>query len=186
MEYGSVSSVSEIITCGVPQGSILGPLLFLIYINDLADVSPKLFSIFFADDSNMFISGKNPDELIDIMNEEMVKIVDWLKLNRLSLNLKKTHFILFRKKRSIVNISKDLIVDNVKIDMVENTKFLGVIVDQYLSFQCHINYTKGKVAQGVGILYKCRPYLNKNTLKCLSDAFVCPYLKYCVEVWTHV
>ena len=183
MEYGSVSSVSEIITCGVPQGSILGPLLFLIYINDLADVSPKLFSIFFADDSNMFISGKNPDELIDIMNEEMVKIVDWLKLNRLSLNLKKTHFILFRKKRSIVNISKDLIVDNVKIDMVENTKFLGVIVDQYLSFQCHINYTKGKVARGVGILYKCRPYLNKDTLKCLYDAFVCPYLTYCVEVW---
>ena len=89
------------ITCGVPQGSILGPLLFLIYVNDLANASEIVFSILFADDTNMFLSGKDPNLLVKIMNQEMENVVDWLKLNKLSLNLKKTHFILFcrRKKK---------------------------------------------------------------------------------------
>ena len=71
---------------------MLGPLLFLLYINDLCNVFKKLFSLLFADDSNMFLSGKDPDDLIRTMNEEMVKVVDWLQINRLSLNLKKNTF----------------------------------------------------------------------------------------------
>ena len=76
VEYNGVKSDMDVICCGVPQGSILGPLLFLIYINDLADVSDLLFALMFADDSNMFISGKDPDQLINLMNEEMIKMVD--------------------------------------------------------------------------------------------------------------
>ena len=89
VEYNNVHSGKDKIICGVPQGSILGPLLLLLYINDLCNVSKKLFSLLFADDSNMFVSGKDPDDLIRTMNEEMVKVVDWLQINRLSLNLKK-------------------------------------------------------------------------------------------------
>ena len=99
VEYNGICSKSLDITCGVPQGSILGPLLFLVYINDLASVSSKLFTLLFADDSNLFLSGKNPNALIETMNSEISKVIEWLKINKLSLNLKKTHFMLFRKRK---------------------------------------------------------------------------------------
>ena len=117
------------------------------------------------------------------MNEEMVKVVDWLQINRLSLNLNKTHFILFQRKRIRVSMSVDVIIDNVKIDMVEGTKFLGVIIDQNLSFQGHINYIKGKVARGIGILYKSQAYFSFETMRVLYNAFIFPYFTYCIEVW---
>ena len=84
VEYNGASSSQRNIVCGVPQGSILGPLLFLIYINDLAHASTKIFSILFADDSNLFLSGRDPDQLIRTMNEELVHIVKWLQVNKLS------------------------------------------------------------------------------------------------------
>jgi hypothetical protein len=94
------------IKCGVPQGSILGPLLFLVYINDLAKFSTVLSSLLFADDSNLFVSGPNLDILQSQINDEMPKLVEWLTANRLSLNIKKTHSIIFApKKKFFLNLS---------------------------------------------------------------------------------
>ena len=183
VEYNGVQSRKMCIKCGVPQGSILGPLLFLIYINDLARVSKKIFSLLFADDSNMFLLGKNPNDLIKSMNDEITHVVDWLRVNKLSLNLKKTHFIIFRKQRSKISLTEDLIIDGVKIDVKECTKFLGVMIDKCLTFKNHISYIKGKVSRGLGILYKCKRYFNQETLLMLYNSFIYPYLNYCVTVW---
>ena len=93
-----VESDIKHIKYGVPQGSILGPLLFLIYINDLGKVSDRLSMILFADDTNIFATGKDLDLLTSTLNEEMEKLFTWLKANRLSLNVKKTHYMVFNPK----------------------------------------------------------------------------------------
>ena len=183
VEYNGTRSSNQLISCGVPQGSILGPLLFLIYINDLAYVSDKLFALLFADDSNMFLSGNDWNELVETMTIEMIKVVDWLRANKLSLNLKKTHFVLFRRKRGKVKLDRDLIVDNVKIEQANKTKFLGVMIDEYLSFEHHVNHIKGKVARGLGILYKAKRFLLERSLLQLYNSFIYPYRNYCIVVW---
>ena len=92
------------------------------YINDLATVSDKIFSVLFADDSNLFLSGKNPNALIDTMNIEVQKVIQWLRINKLSLNLDKTHFMIFRNCRGRVLLDTELIIDGIKINMVEKNE----------------------------------------------------------------
>ena len=103
--------------------------------------------------------------------------------NKLSLNIDKTHFMLFRRRRTNVILSTDLVIKGVVISRVEHTKFLGVFIDSTLTWSKHIQYMKGKIARGIGILCKGRKFFTDETLVTMFNSFVYPYLTYCIEVW---
>ena len=184
--YENASSKPKVISCGVPQGSILGPLLFLMYINDLNFVCKDAMSIFFADDSNLFKNGKDITKLEEELNEILSNISEWLKVNKLSLNVKKTHYMIFSKKKIKPGVPKpsvNLSIDGQPLSEVEKTKFLGVIIDNTLTWEHHIKYISGKIARGIGILIKAKDILNKDTLVTLYYSFVYPYYVYCNHIW---
>ena len=180
--YNGMKSRNLIIKCGVPQESILGPLLFLIYINDLAKVCKNTFPILLADDNNSFVSGRDSDMIMKTLNEELKEIFLWLKANKLSLNIKKTHFMIFSSKnKAHPNMSVN--IDGKAISETSKTKFLGVIIDNRLCWKDHILYISGKIARGIGVILKARKYLMKDSLITLYYSFVYPYLIYCNHVW---
>jgi len=182
--YNDVTSNLTKITCGVPQGSILGPLLFILYINDISNASNILHFILFADDTNLFLSNNSFNELILIVNKELSKLSDWFRTNRLSLNVKKTNFIVFGSKRIPLGcIGFKICIDGVQIGQVEHTKFLGVYIDEKLNWQKHITHISSKLASGIGIINRVKNLLPLSLLRNLYFTMIYPYLTYCNIIW---
>ena len=180
--YNDCKSECKKIQCGVPQGSVLGPLLFLIFINDLPSVSKLFMPILFADDTNLFCTGDDLDLLVDKINVEMTNVYAWVKANKLSLNVDKTNFMLFTPKRWSRSV-KDIIIDHCKINEVKETKFLGVVIDNTLKWSSHLEYIGGKIAKGIGVIIKARKIFSTVTLLSLYNSLIMPYLSYCIHVW---
>ena len=130
VEYNHFKSDTKTITHDVPQGSILGPLLFIIYMNDFSRSSDLLFSILFADDTSVFIEGPNFENISKILNTELEKVNMWLKANKLTINTKKTHYMMFHRTRIKHNTNIKILINNNLVDHINNTKFLGVIIRQ--------------------------------------------------------
>ena len=183
VKFNNTLSDKATISYGVPQGSILGPLLFLLYINDLAFVSKILFLLIFADDTNLFITGKDINSMINTMNQELIKINDWMIANRLSLNVAKTQYMIICGPKKFPITDSDVYINQHKITMVNTVKFLGIIIDSKLSWSSHILYIKSKIAKSIGIICKARKKLCKNTLLTLYYSFIHPYLNYGIEIW---
>ena len=182
---GSLTKTKRIV-CGVPQGSILGPLLFLIYVNDLYKTSKLLDFILFADDTNLFYSHTNLKTLFETVNIELKLVNDWFIANKLSLNAKKTKYILFCKKNKLDDLPlrlPNLSINNKEINRVSETSFLGVIIHESLSWHKHINIIENKISKNIGVLYKAKPYLDLKSLRQLYFAFINSYLNYCNIVW---
>ena len=142
------------IICGIPRRSILGQLLFLIYVNNLHKVASFLKPVMFADDANLFLSNKDINKLFNDINTELQKMSIWFKANQLSLNLTKTKWTYFhsqKKKRLFANDLPMLYIDNFEIVRESVTKFLGIFFDQNFSWKYHIEHVRNKVYKSIGI-----------------------------------
>ena len=133
------------------KGLILGPLLFLLYINDLTNAPSFFISIRFADDTNLFCTGTDLKEITQLVDEEIPKIYACLNANRFSLNIDKTNFMLFTPQ-TICHCTDDIAINQIKLQEVKETKFLGVIIDNKLKWSAHIMYISKNIADGIGIL----------------------------------
>ena len=155
----------------------MGPLLFLIYINDISHSSELISFILFADGTNLLMSNNDPNTLMIQMNEELEKISTWLALNKLSLNLTKTHFILFKSSRKKLRNKFTIKIKDKIISQVRHTKFLGVIIDEHLSWKEH-NNVANKISKFTGLLCKARHYVTRSLLKSIYYALIYPSIFY--------
>ena len=150
---------------GVPQGSILSPFLFLIYINDI-EQAIKEFSIrLFADDTSLTLTDKNLDLVIEKANVAFIPIYEWLCANKLSLNLSKTKYIIFQPRQKLnYNLYLPLQLAGQYLDQTSSTKYLGLIIDCHLSWQDHIDLIASKISRNINIMTKVKPLLGSPNL----------------------
>ena len=144
------------VICGVPQGSIVGPVLFLIYVNDLFKESSPLMEVMFADNTNLFLSHKNIGILFAIINEELENVLTWFKSNKLSLNVDKSKSSLLHplsKRQFLPQTLPNLLIEDIHIKREHVTKFLAVFIDENLSWIQHIEILTSKISKGAYIKY---------------------------------
>ena len=152
--------------------------------NDLCNVSKLLFTVLYADDTCVVLNGKSLNLIVETVNAELQLLSTWLKSNNLLLNTTKTYYAVFhRAKMKLPLKSIKLFMDKTNLREVECIKYLGVILDNKLSYIQHISYVKNKILNAIGIMYKARKYINKKALLGLYHSYIYPYFIYCIESW---
>ena len=183
-QFVSLSGVNSSIKhmqYGVPQGSILGPLLFIIYINDLPNIFNRAKFILYADDANIIINGANIADIVQQLNELCNILPNWVISNGLALNLKKTKYMLFSRQN--IELPDEFKILNKKIDRVKEVRFLGVIVDEKLNWSAHIKTLKSKMSRYIGILCKIKKLLPIQAKMQIFQSLIQSHLNYCSIVW---
>jgi len=199
MVNGKISEFFKTINISVLQGSILGPLLFLIFINDMHK-SNALLNIHFADDTTGLCKGKNLNVMVPFVNQELQKIGVWLRSHKLSINTGKTKVMIFHPKGKYVDPNLNFVFDNNDlncstnpdlihpVERIKNSstcpayKVLGIFIDENLTFDYHVKSTLNKISKSLFTLNKVKNSLSTTALKSLYYALIHPYFLYCLPV----
>ena len=183
--FDDINSQVLDIKTGVPQGSILGPLLFLIYINDIVKSSNLFKFILFADDTTIIAPiNINNKETANIINMELDKIITWLKLNKLSLNISKTKFCIFHKVQRKISIP-EIQIENTVISYSKVIDFLGFRLDDNLNWNDHLEKLSCKLSRTLGVINKLKYVLPRNVLLQLYNSLFLPHVNYGILIWGH-
>ena len=177
-----VESNFLLVNSGVPQGSILGPLM--IYINDFEKATNYFSLRLFADDTSLTATGKDLDVLLQRINSELPAIHEWLCSNRLTLNLSETKYLVFQPRQKInSNLYPPLKLADQYLEQSYSVKYLGLIIDCFLSWHEHIYHISSKISKSVNIIAKLKPHVTSQSLISIYYALVYPYLTYGCVLW---
>ena len=181
VEYNGHKSAHLLISTGVPQGSVLGPLLFLEYINDLPLLSNVFKMLMYADETTLYCNiDQNVDE--DTINNELAIIWEWLIANKLSLNTKKTKYMVFHTNQRNVTYP-NLVINNSRIERVSHFNFLGIMLSYNMTWDAHINHFSKKISKAIGTLYQLKHIYPQRILFTLYTTLIVPHLIYCPILW---
>lgn len=183
IEMDGCVSTSEFVYSGVPQGSILGPLLFLVFINDIVKCSKLFKFVLYADDSTLLYSFDRDmiDSVVPVLNSELMHLSDWLTCNKLSMNIDKTKYTIF-SYRGEVELG-DVRINGGVVDYSRSVKFLGIMIDNNLNFSDHCKYICNKVSKSIGVLNKINYFLPKCVLRSLYYTLIHPFFLYGLEIF---
>ena len=190
VEINGTVSDSKPITTGVPQGSVLGPLLFLIYMNDIETVSSAFDAILFADDSTFLTTisvslkaSKINNRFEQYINRELEKVYDWLAVNKLSLNIRKTKYMLFHTLNTELSFIPTLKINEIEIERVKNFNFLGLTINENLNWKPHTDKISNKISKYSGIINRLKHFLPTHILRIIYCSTVQSNLMYSLLVW---
>ena len=171
--------------CGIPQGSILGPLLFLIYVNDLPNCLKYTKCNMFADDTQIDASSNNIESIANTLNADLANVSDWMKANKLSLNTSKTKYMIISSHKRLHRIESvpPMILDNTQIKRVKFTNSLGLMIDETLTWDEQVTLITKKVNKGLNVLRRLRDFFDIKILTTVYQTLVQPYFNYCSQVW---
>ena len=168
---------------GVPQGSVLGPLLFIIYINDLHYAIKFCSTRHFADDTNLLITNKNLKQLKKHLNLDLCKLNKWLKANKISLNASKTELLVFRHPNKNITYDLKIKLNGKKLMPSKFVKYLGLILDSHLNWRFHTDILASKLSRSIGMLCKIRHYVDCITLRSIYYGIFSSLMTYGSQIW---
>lgn len=183
VKIAEYQSLQKPITYGVPQGSILGPILFLIYVNNISKLKLKGELSLYADDTCLFYFADKIESIIQDAQDDLNMLNIWFQCNLLTLNVAKTHYVIFAAKNKTINEFEPLKINNVTISRSDSEKYLGLILDDQLTWKPHIGKLRSKLVSLTGALRSIVGCLPLKVRYTIYNSLVKPHIDYLIEVW---